>query len=307
MDGPSTQRRQGRGPTSPTLNLATAPDGVQPLRLEVEGDGTAGAGLQDATLRVDRTPPVAAVALVGLPGGSVRATVSVSDATSGVRDWRLRARGPDGPTVASSATGGDIVEIDLAQHAAPGESIRFVLTATDNAGLSREVSSALATRPSASGGAPATTVIGGDGPLGEPGRIEGSGASLPNFSRIETRGIRAHQARSYSRTGRLLIPLIASTYSRPVSISGRFLHTSGRGLRGATVYLVDPKGFTAATTLTDRRGRFTFHGAAAPERHLARDRVGAAAGRRSGSRPASPAGPNDGPARGRYARATRSG
>jgi hypothetical protein len=248
----------GAGSHIADVNLAATPDGIHTLRLEVDGDGTAGAGLQDGSLRIDRAPPAAAVALVGLPEGWVRATVSVSDATSGVRDWRLRARGPDGPTVASSATGGDVVEIELAQHAAPGESIRFILTASDNAGLFREVSSALATRPGTTGSAPATTVIGGDGPLGEPGRIEGSGASLPNFSRIATRGIRAHQARSYSRTGRLLIPLIASTYSRPVLISGRFLHPSGRGLRGATVYLVDPKGFTAATTLTDRRGRFTF-------------------------------------------------
>ncbi|MGE3138027.1 MAG: hypothetical protein AB7I08_01180 [Thermoleophilia bacterium] len=248
----------GAGSHIADLAIGAVPDGAQTLRLEVDGDGTAGSGLQDATLRIDRTPPAAAVALAGLPNGLVRATVTVSDATSGVRDWQLRARGPDGPTVASSATGGDIVEIDLAQHAVPGESIRFVLTATDNAGLTREVTSAVATRPSAGSGTPAATVIGGDGPLGEPGRIEGSGAPLPNFSRIETRGIRAHQARSYSRTGRLLIPLIAATYGRPVSVSGRFLHASGRGLKGATVYLVDPKGFTRATSLTDRRGRFTF-------------------------------------------------
>ena len=119
------------------------------------------------------------------------------------------------------------------------------------------VTSALATRPSAGAG-PATTVIGGDGPLGEPGRIEASGAPLPNFSRIETRGLRAHGARSYSRNGRTLVPVVVSTYSRPLRISGRFLHPNGRGLRGATVYLVDPKGFTRATALTDRRGRFAF-------------------------------------------------
>ena len=35
----------GRGLTSPRLNLAAVPDGVQTLRLEVDGDGTAGAGL----------------------------------------------------------------------------------------------------------------------------------------------------------------------------------------------------------------------------------------------------------------------
>jgi hypothetical protein len=248
----------GAGSHVADIDLSALPDGVQTLRLEADGDGTAGSGLQDATLRIDRTPPAAAIALTGLPGDRVRATISVSDATSGVRDWELRARGPDGPTVASSAAGDDVVDVDLAQLAAPGESIRFTLTATDNAGLSRQVTSPLVTRAAAGVSTPATTVIGGDGPLGEPGRIEAAGAPLPNFSRIETRGLRAHEARSYTRTGRLLIPFIASTYARPVSIAGRFLQPSGRGLRGATVYLVDPKGFTAATTLTDRRGRFAF-------------------------------------------------
>jgi hypothetical protein len=248
----------GVGSQVADVDLSSVRDGVQPLRLEVDGDGTQGAGLQDATLRLDRIPPAAAASLLGLPDGRVRVTVTVSDQTSGVRDWSLRARTPDGPTIASSATGGDVVDLDLASYAAPGESIRFVLTGTDNAGLSRVVTSAAATRPSTAGGGPATTVIGGDGPLGEPGRIEGSGTSLPNFSRIETRGLRTHQARSYSRTGRLLVPLVVATYSRPVSVRGRFLHANGRGLRGATVYLVDPKGFTAATTLTDRRGRFAF-------------------------------------------------
>lgn len=248
----------GTGSHIADLDIGGVPDGVHTLRLEADGDGTSGSGLQDATLRIDRTPPAAVVTLLGLRDGLIRATVSVSDATSGLRDWRLRARGPDGPTVASSATGDGVVDIDLAPHAAPGESIRFVLTASDNAGLSREVTSPLATRPSIGGGGPATTVIGSDGPLGEPGRIEASGAALPNFSRIETRGVRAHGARSYSRIGRILVPVVVSTYSRPLRISGRFLHPNGRGLRDATVYLVDPKGFTRATALTDRRGRFAF-------------------------------------------------
>ncbi len=249
----------GQGAHVTGLNVAPLPDGVMTLRLEVDGDGTAGAAFQDATLRIDRTPPAASVSLVGLPTDAVRVTVNVADATSGVSDWTLRAHAPDGPTVASSSAGVITSDVDLATYAAPGETIRFFLTATDNAGLSRQVISALVTRssPTAAGG-PTTTIIGGDGPLGEPGRIEASGAPLPNFARIETRGIRAHQARSYSRTGRLLIPLIVSTYARPVAVSGRFLHASGRGLRGASVYLVDPKGFTAGTTLTDGRGRFTF-------------------------------------------------
>ena len=247
----------GAGSQIADLDLAAVPDGVGTLRLEADGDGTAGSGLQDATLRIDRTPPTASVALLGLPDGLVRATVSVADATSGIREWRLKARGANGPTVASSATGGNIVDVDLAQHAVPGESIRFVLEATDNAGLTREVMSALATRPSAAIGAP-TTIIGGDGPLGEPGRIEASGAPLPNFARIETRGLRVQQARAYNRSGRMLVPLVVATYSKQLRISGRFQHPNGRGLRGATVFLVDPRGFSRGTTLTDRRGRFTF-------------------------------------------------
>ncbi|MGE0028010.1 MAG: hypothetical protein AB7I08_07530 [Thermoleophilia bacterium] len=249
----------GHGVHGTTLNLAGMPDGVQPLRLEVDGDGTPGAALQDASLRIDRTPPSASVSLLGLPANGVRVTVHVADATSGVRGWTLRARGPDGVTVASSSTGGDVIDVDLANHAAPGETIRFHLAATDNAGLVRQVTSALVTRPAPSAsGAQTTTIVGGDGPLGEPGRIESSGAALPNFSRIETRGVRTTHARSYSRNGRLLVPLIVATHSRPVKVSGRFLHPRGSGLRGATVYLVDPKGFTRATTLTDRRGRFAF-------------------------------------------------
>lgn len=249
----------GQGVHGAILNLAGLPDGVQILRLEVDGDGTAGAAFQDASLRIDRAPPSASVSLLGLPDSGVRVTVNVADATSGVRSWTLRARGPDGVTVASSSTGGEVIDIDLSNHAAPGETIRLYLSATDNAGLVRQVQSAPVTRPAPSAsGAPTTTIVGGDGPLGEPGRIESSGTALPNFSRIETRGVRASHARSYSRNGRLLVPLIIATHGQPVRVRGRFLHPRGSGLRGASVYLVDPKGFTRATTLTDRRGRFGF-------------------------------------------------
>ncbi len=217
------------------------------------------AAFQDATLRIDRTPPSASITLIGLPDDGVRVTVSVADATSGVHDWTLRARGPDGPTVASSTTGGETRDIDLSTYAAPGETIRFVLERErQRRALAR---GHLGSRHPPERGdrrAQTTTIVGGDGPLGEPGRIEASGVPLPNFSRIETRAIRTNQTRSYSRSGRLLVPLIAATYSRPVRISGRFLHPNGRGLRGATVYLLDPEGFSHGTTLTDRRGRFTF-------------------------------------------------
>jgi hypothetical protein len=249
----------GAGSHAAGLGVSALPDGVHGLRLEVDGDGTPSASPQDSTLRLDRMPPAASVNLIGLPNDGVRAIVAVSDATSGVRDWTLRARGRAGPAVASSSSGGDVLDVDLAAFAAPGETIRFVLGASDNAGLSREVASAQVTRPSATaGGAPGTTIVGGDGPLGEPGRIEASGAALPNFSRVETRGLRAHAARSYSRNGRLLVPFIAATYSRPLRIAGRFFHANRRGLRGATVYLVDPRGFSQATTVTDHRGRFRF-------------------------------------------------
>lgn len=248
----------GAGAHGVGLPLGAIPDGVHAIRLDVDGDGTDPAASQDSTLRIDRTPPTAVVALAALPGDSIRATVSVGDAASGVREWTLRARGPAGPTVASSSTGGETRDINLADLAAPGETIRFSLEAIDAAGLSRQVLSAPVTRASAAGSGPTTAVIGGDGVLGEPGRIEASGASLPNFSRVETRGLRANRARSYSRNGRMLVPMIAATYSRPVRISGRFLHANGRGLRGATVYLIDPKGFSRGTTLTDKRGRFTF-------------------------------------------------
>ena len=240
------------------LALGPVPEGVQTLRLEADGDGTAGAPAQEAVLRIDRTPPVAAVTLLGLPNDAVRATVNVSDATSGVRDWTLHAGNADGPTVASSSTGAISSDIDLAAYAAPGETIRFVLEVSDNAGLYRQVTSAPVTRAAPGSSGPSTTVVGGDGPLGEPGRIEASGVPLPDFSRIETRAIRTNQTRSYSRSGRLLVPMIAATYAKSVSLSGRFLHPNGRGLRGATVYLLDPEGFSHGTTLTDRGGRFSF-------------------------------------------------
>lgn len=146
----------GEGAHIALLDLSSVPDGVQTLRLDVDGDGTAGAPTQEAPLRIDRSPPSASVGVVGLQAGRVRVTANVADPTSGVRDWTLRARGPDGPTVASWATGDPTRDLDLAAYAAPGETIRFSLVANDNAGLTREVTSALVTRPS---GADATTVV----------------------------------------------------------------------------------------------------------------------------------------------------
>lgn len=195
----------GQGPHIALLNLAGLPDGVHALRLDVDGDGTAGAPAQEATLRVDRAPPSASVAVAGLPAGRVRVTAAVADPTSGVRDWTLRARGPDGPTVASWSTGDPTRELDLAPYASPGETIRFVLQASDNAGLSREATSALVTRPSAAG---ATTVVTG-------------GATTATRTRIPL--LRLNDSRMRPRVGRV-IP------------TRRPLLRWERGPRGTTLY-----------------------------------------------------------------------
>ena len=170
----------GDGPHIALLDVSSLPDGVQTLRLAVNGDGTAGAPAQDATLRLDRTPPSASVGLLGLPGGRVRVTANVDDATSGVRDWTLRARGPDGPTVASWATGDATRDLDLSDYAAPGETIRFVLDVNDNAGLSREVTSAPITRPTTGG---ATTVVIGSAV---------TAARTPSLLRLHSHRMRPH-------------------------------------------------------------------------------------------------------------------
>ncbi len=107
-------------------------------------------------------------------------TANVSDATSGVRDWTLRARGPDGPTVASWATGTETRDLDLSDYAAPGETIRFVLDVNDNAGLSREVTSAPITRPSTGG---VTTVVIGSA---------ATAARTPSLLRLHSHRMRPH-------------------------------------------------------------------------------------------------------------------
>ena len=167
----------GQGAHAAALDLASLPDGVHPLRLEADGDGTAAAAPQDATLRIDRTPPSAAVRVLGLPNDGLRVTVDVSDATSGVQDWTLHARSADGPPVASSSTGEGTSDIDLAAYAAPAETIRFVLEAKDNAGLAREVTSAQVTRPAPPPpGPPPATVGGGVAAAGTPKPLARSNA-----------------------------------------------------------------------------------------------------------------------------------
>jgi hypothetical protein len=250
----------GLGPHSVSLGLTDVLDGAHEVRLEVDGDGTAGAPAQRGTIYVDRTPPTASVDVTEVSGGRVRLTVAVSDATSGMQQWTLRPPDPGAPAIATGTTVGAAREIALADYLTPGQSTRFVLEARDQAGNLRSVLSAAVTRSLTAGavvGPPPTTVLGPE-VLGLPGEIERSGAALPNFSRVQSRGLRSHSAQRYVQSGEQLVPVLLAQHGRPVRLAGRFAHPRGRGLRGATVYLVDPFGRTQGTTLTDRGGGFRF-------------------------------------------------
>jgi hypothetical protein len=250
----------GQGPSAVTLGLDDVVDGAHEVRLEVDGDGTPGAPAQRGTIYVDRTPPTATVDASELPGQRVRLTVAVSDGVSGMAQWTLRPPDPVAPAIATGTTAGASREIDLADYLGPGQTTRFVLEARDVAGNLRSVLSPPVTRPLTGGavvGPPPPTVLGPE-VLGEPGFIERSGAPLPNFSRIQSKGLRSHGARRYVQSGDQLVPVIVGQHGRPMRLAGRFAHPRGRGLRGATVYLVDPFGRTSGTTLTDSGGRFRF-------------------------------------------------
>ncbi len=249
----------GAGTHTVDLPLADIPDGTHALRLEVDGDGTPGAGAQGATLRIDRTAPTAQATVSYLGSDRARIGVSVSDAASGVARWSLAPPEPGAASIASgTAAGSTATEVVLADYLAPGETTRLVLRAEDVAGNIRTVLTPPITRqpPGTVGLPPAGTYAGPE--LGEPGLIEESGAPLPNFARIQSKGLRSPRARRYAQSGGQLAPIIVATWSRPMALSGRFFHPNGRGLRGATVFLLDPLRRTQATTLTDRRGRFSF-------------------------------------------------
>jgi hypothetical protein len=249
----------GLGAHGVVFGLTDIPDGVHQVRLEAEGDGTAPAATQTGVVRIDRAPPSARVDVAPSGPDRVRLTTSVADATSGVRAWTLRAGGTAGPVVASGTATGSAVEASLGDYVGPGQSVAFYLSAEDNAGHVTNFVSDLVGRaaPGATSALP-TVLVGPDAELGEPGRIEASGAALPNFSRIQTLGLSSAHVLGSTRAGRRKVPVIDATYGRPVGVRGRFVHANRRGLRGATVYLLDPTGRTHATTLTDRKGRFRF-------------------------------------------------
>ncbi len=75
----------GQGQMAADVPLDGLADGVHRVRLDVDGDGTAGAG-GDATVRVDRTPPEIGEMNTTFDNASGRATIawSAADATSGL-------------------------------------------------------------------------------------------------------------------------------------------------------------------------------------------------------------------------------
>ncbi|MEW6581781.1 MAG: hypothetical protein AB1416_03380 [Actinomycetota bacterium] len=63
----------GAGSHAVSISLTGVTDGAHALRVEVDGDGTAGAA-HEVTLRVDRTPPLATQLAHGYPGAAAVAT-----------------------------------------------------------------------------------------------------------------------------------------------------------------------------------------------------------------------------------------
>jgi hypothetical protein len=242
----------GQGIHAATLDLAGIPDGAHQLRLEADGDGTPPAADQTAVLRIDRAAPAGTLDVVPLAGERVRLVVSVADGASGVRRWTLHARNENNPSI-SFGSASRSEEVDLSGLASPGEAIRFFARVVDHAGHTTTIASPAVVRA-----AVPIVLAGSDARLGPPGQILAAGGPLPNFSRVGAQGLKSEQARRYGRTGRQLVPVVVARYGRPVSLRGRFFHPNRRGLRGATVYLVDPLGRAHGTTLTDLRGRFSF-------------------------------------------------
>jgi hypothetical protein len=75
----------GQGQHAADVSLAGIPDGTHRVRVEVDGDGTAGAAAE-STIRVDRTPPDLGEVDAEYPPGATRGLVafSTTDATSGL-------------------------------------------------------------------------------------------------------------------------------------------------------------------------------------------------------------------------------
>ncbi len=88
----------GQGQHGADVSLAGIPDGTHRVRVEVDGDGTAGAAAESA-IRVDRTPPDLGEVDAEYPPGATRGQVafSATDATSGLTNATVEVNtGPAG-------------------------------------------------------------------------------------------------------------------------------------------------------------------------------------------------------------------
>ena len=109
----------GQGQMAADVPLDGLADGVHRVHLDVDGDGTAGAG-GDATVRVDRTPPEIGEMNTTFDNASGRATIawSAADATSGLATATAEVN-----AAADGSTGGTWVGSGTATRASAGQRI----------------------------------------------------------------------------------------------------------------------------------------------------------------------------------------
>ena len=109
----------GQGQMAADVPLDGLADGVHRVRLDVDGDGTAGAG-GDATVRVDRTPPEIGEMNTTFDNASGRATIawSAADATSGLANATAEVN-----AAADGSTGGTWVGSGTATRTSAGQRI----------------------------------------------------------------------------------------------------------------------------------------------------------------------------------------
>ncbi len=109
----------GQGQMAADVPLDGLADGVHRVRLDVDGDGTAGAG-GDATVRVDRTPPEIGEMNTTFDNASGRATIawSAADATSGLATATAEVN-----AAADGSTGGTWVGSGTATRTSAGQRI----------------------------------------------------------------------------------------------------------------------------------------------------------------------------------------
>jgi hypothetical protein len=249
----------GEGEHSQALDLHGVADGVVPVELEVDGDGTPGASAA-ATLMIDRTPPVAAIAAVKTGPATADLVAGVVDATSGVSGWIVYADVPGSPAVASSAAPELLHGVDLSGLVGPGGQVRFLLLAADVAGNINLASSAAVARdapPATGGGNPPPAPVPSP-PITAPAVPVPSLGSMPNLARVRSVGLTSPRAGRPALVRGVRVPVVLARGRGVVVLRGRFVHPGGRGLRGASVYLVDPAGQVRAQALTDRRGAYAL-------------------------------------------------